>query len=176
MKMIDKFTNNYTYHLFRMKRIPAGYEVTLNGKKFDQFDQKMYTAIWTGIAATLLVAAFRLLLPAVVYALTSLGLHATISMEAHDMMAGCIWDICRALKDMMIEFTWIGGFMDTIHEYKFIQLLITAVSGFGFAKAVNFFAYACVQCKKHFRKETNNQTIPFETARRSRRHTGRRVG
>lgn len=175
MKMINTIKKHYTYTLFRTKRIPAGYEVTINGKKYDHNDQKLSTIIWTGIAAILLVAAARVLLPAVIYALTSAGLHATIGIEAHDLMAGCIFDICRAFKDLMIEFTWIGGFMDTIHEYKFIQLLITAVCGFGFVKAALFFHFACVQSKKHFRKEVSNiQPVNFEAP--NRRRYGRHVG
>ena len=180
MKMIKKIKNSATYRLFRMDRIPNGYVATIDRVQHDSRDQKMATATWTGIAALLMVLAIRHLLPGVVYAMASAGLHVTIGTEAHDLMSGCIFDICRCLKDLMIEFTWVGGFLDTIHEYKLIQLLITVGCGFGFYKIARMFAFACVQCKKHFSKPINVPT-QFEAAttnRRQRRRTrrDRRVG
>ena len=175
MKMINTIKKHYTYTLFRTKRIPAGYEVTINGKKYDPNDQRFATVIWTTIAVSTLFAAISLLLPAVVYAFTSFGLHVTIGTEAYDHMAGCIYDICRALKDLTINYTWVGGFLNTIHAYKFVQLLIVAVCGYGVAKAAVFFHFACVQWKRHFSNEAvpTATPVPFDANHRGYNYHGR---
>ncbi len=167
-KMIAKIKNGRSYTLFTADRIQVTPEIR-NSRTVAR-EQQMATIMWTGIAAIFMVIAIRHLLPGIVYAMASAGLHITIGTEAHDMMAGCIFDICRGFKDLTIEYTWVGGFLDTIFEYKFIQLLIVLVCGFGFYKATRFMVFACIQCKAHLGKvvDKKKQPVPFHAAKRRR--------
>ncbi len=166
-KMMAKIKNGRTYQLFTADRIQVTPEIR-NSRTVAR-EQQMATAMWTGIAAIFMVIAIRHLLPGIVYAMASAGLHLTIGTEAHDMMARCIFDICRGFKDLTIEYSWVGGFLDTIFEYKFIQLLIVLVCGFGFYKATRFMVIACIQCKAHFGKVVDKkQPVSFNAAKRRR--------
>lgn len=73
--------------------------------------------------------------------------------EAHDMLAGIIYDLNAGLKEVLIDTTWIGGLLDTLANYNFIQFGVILICTAVFFGSFAFVAWTYRQLKWHTRHQ-----------------------
>ena len=99
------------------------------------------------MAIALLGPAFKGLL----YGSATIHKYLYQGTEAHDMLAGIIYDLNAGIKEVLIETTRIGKFLNAIADFNFIQAFVILVCCALLAASVYFVYYTYRQLKWHTR-------------------------
>ena len=127
-----------------------------NGKSLHvtRKEQVLSSLLWIGIACVnLLVSVFGPACHGFIYGSATIHKYLYQGTEAHDMMAGIIYDVNTGLKMYLIENTWMGGLLDTLANYNFLQLSIIVVSTILFFASFVFVVWTFKQFKLHTRHQ-----------------------